>query len=112
MHYTSLDNVSMDTFSNHTQSEIKLSEEEVLPIAFPADNSSTMEPISHTIWKRNQIMYDVIKDFSVKDKRTLFQHMRNYSHIAPDTLFPKYGLTAGQFSTYNILTEHNRRRQS
>ena len=62
-------------------------------------------------FNKNVVFHDVIKDFSVKDKRRVFSDMRAAKvPITVDTFFPRYGFTSGEFSTWTILTEGGRKK--
>lgn len=72
--------------------------------------SSLLEPQTVATFKKNVICYDVIKDFSIKNKRRVFSDMRTASiPVSTNTFFPRYGFTSGEFSTWTILTESNRK---
>ena len=63
-------------------------------------------------YKKNIVFHDVIKDFSVKDKRRVFSDMRAaVVPISVNTFFPRYGFTSGEFSTWTILTESGRKKR-
>lgn len=71
---------------------------------------SLLEPQTVATFKKNVICYDVIKDFSIKNKRRVFSDMRTASiPVSTNTFFPRYGFTSGEFSTWTILTESNRK---
>ena len=82
-------------------------------IAQPTNNltqPSLLEPQTVATFKKNVICYDVIKDFSIKNKRRVFSDMRTASiPVSTNTFFPRYGFTSGEFSTWTILTESNRK---
>ena len=56
--------------------------------------------------------YTVIKDnlitLRVKDIRHLFMLMRKTPDVDPNYVFPKYGLTCGEFSTFYVLNMPHR----
>jgi len=71
-----------------------------------------IEPTVHATFRKNVIFHDVIKDFSVKDKRRVFSDMRNTNiPVNVNTFFPHYGFTSGEFSTWTILTESGRKKR-
>jgi hypothetical protein len=71
---------------------------------------SLLESQTVATFKKNVICYDVIKDFSIKNKRRVFSDMRTASiPVSTNTFFPRYGFTSGEFSTWTILTESNRK---
>lgn len=70
-----------------------------------------IEPTPFVTFRKYNILHDVIKDFSVKDKRRVFAEMRTTSlNVNSDTFFPQYGFTAGEFATWAVLTENNRKK--
>lgn len=63
--------------------------------------------------RKNQVLFDVIHRFSVRDKRHLFSVIRNAQiPVTADTFFPQYGFTAGEFSTFIVLTENQRKKKA
>jgi len=74
--------------------------------------STALEAPALATYRKNLIFHDVIKDFSVKNKRRVFSDMRNTTiAVGVNTLFPRYGFTSGEFSTWTILTENNRKKR-
>jgi hypothetical protein len=66
---------------------------------------------SEATYHKNNVFYDVIKEFSIKDKRRLFAQMKNSDLlIEVDTFFPHYGFTCGEFSTWALITERNKKK--
>ena len=47
-----------------------------------------------------------LKKMRVKDKRQLFLLLRSVPDIDENVFFPAYGLTAGEFATFQILNEY------
>lgn len=79
-------------------------------IANGCDNG--LEPSVLATSKKYDVLYDVIKDFSVKDKRKVFAEMRTaHIEVTPDTFFPHYGFVAGEFAVFAVLTETNRKKK-
>jgi predicted transport protein len=64
---------------------------------------------NYTTFKKNIIFFDVIKKFSIKDKRKILSLLR-LSEINVDTLFPNYGITAGEFCTWIMLSGNSRKK--
>lgn len=60
-------------------------------------------------WKKYIIISVVVDKMRVREKRSLFNIMRT-QNVDADTLFPAYGLTAGEFATYQVLGDNVRRR--
>ena len=80
---------------------------------FPQANTfMVFEPPTVATYRKNDVCNNVVKDFSVKDKRKMFLDMRNSNvKIGVDTFFPHCGLTAGEFSLYSVLNESNRKKK-
>lgn len=55
------------------------------------------------------VIADVVERLSVKDKRRLFKLMRENVDVNVDAFFPAYGLTAGEFATWYVLSNGSRR---
>ena len=81
-----------------------------MSMTLPMINLFQENPL-HATYRKNLIMYEVIKGFSVKDKRKILSLMR-LPEVGVDTLFPMYGITAGEFSTWAMLAGHNRRKKN
>ena len=54
-------------------------------------------------------MQQAIANLRVRDKRSIFLLMRTADSLSPDTFFPLYGLTAGEFPVGHVLSENNRK---
>ena len=61
-------------------------------------------------WKKYVVISNVVDRMRVRDKRHLFNLMRTLPEITHDTLFPQYGITAGEFSTWQVLSDNTRKR--
>ena len=84
-----------------------LHENDVIPVSH-----SSHEPATYATYRKNVVFHDVIKDFSVKDKRRVFSDMRNAGiPISVNTFFPRYGFTSGEFSAWTIVTEGGRKKR-
>jgi hypothetical protein len=90
-------------------------EDEVIDIPVTADSvslNSSMESHETGTSRKYDILYSVIKDFSVKDKRRVFADMRTANiKVTADTLFPEFGFVAGEFSVFAVLTENSRKKK-
>lgn len=69
---------------------------------------------AHTFptWKKYIVMYKHIERLRVKDKRYIFQIMRTQTDMNHDVFFPMYGLTAGEFSVWQVLSENIRKKEN
>lgn len=108
-----MNNNNKNNRSNNVYDPVKSTN--IIPISDPHNQPTVFTTIpngSDLTYKKNMVFYDVIKDFSVKDKRKVFAEMRTTNiKVNIDTFFPQYGLTAGEFSTWAILTENNRKKR-
>ena len=66
--------------------------------------------ITFPTWKKYIVVSCFIESLRVKDKRQLFHIMRKTSNLSHDTFFPRYGVTAGEFSIWQILSETRKSR--
>jgi hypothetical protein len=97
--------------SNMCRDEAPTSIDQIPVTANSVSKIMIIEPSKYSTFRKYEILYDVIKDFSVKDKRRVFAEMRTTNiNVTPDTFFPQYGFTAGEFSTWAVLTENNRKK--
>lgn len=53
-----------------------------------------------------------VSTLGVRDKRTLFSLFRGTDGIWRGTFFPQYGICAGEFATFKLLTQHSRKAAS
>lgn len=67
----------------------------------------------------NQAKYDFtnrvqkyIGSLKMKEKRCLFYLVRTTQGLTSNTFFPKFGISAGQFATFQVLNEHSRKSTS
>ena len=80
-----------------------------LPLSFPSDEIIK----NHSTYQKNTIFYDFIKDFPLKNTRRVLFNMRNKDlPVNVDTFFPHYGFTMGEYSTWAILTENNKKKNT
>jgi len=61
-------------------------------------------------WKKYVVLGNVVDKMRVRDKRHLFHLMRTQPVVNHDTLFPHYGITAGEFSTWQVLSDNTRKK--
>ena len=62
------------------------------------------------MWKKYIVLGNVVDKMRVRDKRHLFHLMRTLPNVNHDTLFPQYGITAGEFATWQVLSDNTRKR--
>lgn len=63
-------------------------------------------------YHKYQVMYEVLKVMRIKHKRRIFHLMRECEGLTINTFFPHFGITAGEFSTWHLLTENLRKHNS
>ena len=68
-----------------------------------------MEPHSISTYYKNCRLWYIVSNLRVKDKRSLFCLMRTGDNISVNTFFPTFGFTAGEFATWQVLTENARK---
>ena len=61
-------------------------------------------------WKKYVCMQLYVERMRVKDKRQIFQILRNYPQCSHDTFLPDFGLTAGEFCIWQVLSENMRKK--
>ena len=67
--------------------------------------------ITYPTWKKYIIISYFVESLRVRDKRHLFQIMRKSPMLTHDTFFPNYGITAGEFAIWQILSESRKPRK-
>ena len=65
--------------------------------------------ITYPTWKKYLVLSSVVETLKVKDKRAIFYVMRRTELLSPDTFFPLYGFTAGDFAVWQILCDAKKR---
>lgn len=61
--------------------------------------------ITYPTWKKYIVISYYVESLRVRDKRQLFHIMRKSSELSHDTFFPAFGITAGEFAIWQILSE-------
>jgi hypothetical protein len=51
-----------------------------------------------------------VSDLKIRDKRKIFQWMRETRNVSELYLLPAFGLTVGEFSVFQVLTESQRKK--
>uniref|UniRef100_A0A6C0KE94 Uncharacterized protein n=1 Tax=viral metagenome TaxID=1070528 RepID=A0A6C0KE94_9ZZZZ len=57
-------------------------------------------------WQRTVINYHSVRRLNVKDKRVVFNVLRNEA-ASDSTFIPLIGMTIGEFAVYQIVNEKN-----
>ena len=60
-------------------------------------------------WERYTILATYIGNLSVRDRRNLFQLIRNEPSPSPDIFFPTYGFSLSEFAVFHILCDKRRK---
>lgn len=84
------------------------------------DNNSTeiynnylhVLPGSEPTYRKYQVIQNSVDILTIKSKRRLFKIMRETEMVNAGTFFPTYGMTAGEFSTWYVLSGVQRRQFS
>lgn len=72
-------------------------------------NNICIFPGQEPTYRKYLVVQNVVDKLSIKAKRRLFRLMRETKDMHVGTFFPLYGLTAGDFSTWYILSGTTRR---
>ena len=72
------------------------------------DNASF---ITHPSWKKYIVVSCVVETLRVRDKRHLFHIMRSAQVLDHNSFFPNYGITTGEFSVWQVLTDSRKHRR-
>ena len=68
--------------------------------------------ITYPTWKKYIIISCFVENLRVKDKRQIFHIMRRSGdELTSDTFFPQYGVTAGEFAVWQVLSESRKTRR-
>lgn len=68
--------------------------------------------ITYPTWKKYIVLSCFVEKLRVREKRQIFHIMRRSGEaLEHDTFFPQYGITAGEFATWQILCEHRKGRR-
>ena len=83
---------------------------ETIPLS---DRPSVLDTNTSVTYKKNMVLCHVVGNLSLKDRRTILSGLGSpHLSIHSDTLFPKYGLTAGEFSTWLLLTDKTKSKKN
>lgn len=68
--------------------------------------------ITYPTWKKYIILSCHIESLRVRDKRQIFHTMRQMSTVLnEDSFLPQYGITAGEFAVWQVLSETRKTRR-
>lgn len=67
--------------------------------------------ITYPTWKKYLILSCFVEQLKVREKRHIFHIMRKHiDTLTHDSFFPQYGITAGEFATWQVLSENRKNR--
>ena len=72
------------------------------PMASSTEDDLT-QYITYPIWKKMRAIATSIEKLQIRQKRIIFNVIRNSPDGSHDTFFPSLGITAGCFCTWQIL---------
>jgi hypothetical protein len=61
-------------------------------------------------WKKYVCMKKYVERMRVKEKRQIFQIIRSHPCCDHDSFLPDFGLTAGEFCIWQVLSENMRKK--
>ena len=68
--------------------------------------------ITYPTWKKYIVRSCFIENLRVKDKRQIFHIMRRSAEVLDhNAFFPQYGVTAGEFAVWQVLSENRKTRR-
>ena len=67
--------------------------------------------ITYPTWKKYIVLSMFIENLRVKDKRQIFHIMRRTGDLDHNSFFPQYGITAGEFAVWQVLSETRKTRR-
>lgn len=62
--------------------------------------------INYPTWKKYMVLAKHVEKLRVRDKRAIFQMLRLNEHADDNTFFPAFGMTAGEFATFQVLKDN------
>ena len=60
--------------------------------------------MSYPTWKKYNVLCNSITNLNVREKRNVFNIVRNDPNNTHHTFFPEFGFTTGAFCTWQILS--------
>ena len=68
--------------------------------------------ITYPTWKKYIVVSYFIESLRVREKRQLFHVMRrHHDTLDHNSFFPQYGITAGEFAVWQVLSENRKTRR-
>lgn len=68
--------------------------------------------ITFPTWCKYIVISCYVEALGVREKRQIFQIIRRAPYLTHDTLFPYFGITAGEFSVWQVLSDHRKHKRS
>ena len=59
--------------------------------------------LTYPTWERYAVLAHVVSELSMRDRRALYQIVRNSGSVNADLFFPQYGFTLSEFAVWNVL---------
>ena len=54
--------------------------------------------------EKHRMQYQMASSLQIKDKRMLYNLMRNCENLSPETFLPVYSMTFGEFCIYQVIS--------
>ena len=68
-----------------------------------------LEVLNDAARQKHLRLFKSVQSMRVRQKRHLFQVLRNVPSVSVDTFLPEFGLHCGSFACFQILSEHSRK---
>ena len=59
--------------------------------------------------EKHRMLYQMASSLQIKDKRVLYNLMRNCEKLSPETFLPVYGMTFGEFCIYQVISNSKKK---
>jgi hypothetical protein len=64
--------------------------------------------LTYPTWERYTVLAHVISNLTMREKRVVFQLLRQMSNVSPEVFFPEYGFTLSEFAVWYVLGANRR----
>lgn len=75
----------------------------------PSCDRETCKYFTQPTWRKHLAIARSINDVNIKQKRVIFQLLRTSNN--PDAFLPEFGVTAGAFCLWQVLSDTKRNKQ-
>lgn len=65
--------------------------------------------ITYPTWVRYTILSNFVTSLSIRDRRYIFQLLRQTPDVHENLFFPGYGITLSEFAVWYTLDDHRRK---